>query len=48
MNVTLYQMAVFNKWMAAQAAKKAQAERQAAVMAAMKKPVKPEQVRMFA
>ena len=38
MNVTLYQMAAWNRWQANAAQKKAQAERQAQVMAVMKKP----------
>lgn len=48
MNVTLYQMAAWNKWQSNAAKKKAQAERLAQVLAAMKKPVKQEQVRLFA
>jgi len=46
-SVTLYQMQAWNRWQANIAQKKAQAERQAAVMAVMKKPAKPEQVRLF-
>jgi hypothetical protein len=38
MNVTLYQMQAFNRWQSQAAAKKAQQERQAAIMAVMKKP----------
>ena len=45
MTVTLYQMRAFDKWLAAQAAKKAQEQRLAAVLAAMKQP-KPEQARI--
>lgn len=46
MNVTLYQMKAWNRWQHQAAMKKAQDERLAAVMAVMKKPEQPKQLRL--
>ncbi len=45
MNVTLYQMKAWNRWQHQAAMKKAQQERQAQVMAVIKKPA-PQQLRL--